>query len=66
MANFIAALPKLTGPTNYPFWEICVKLTLALIIYPEAVFTADDMLNASALPQTTDVNEIARRNFLSS
>jgi len=24
------------------------------------------MLNASALPQTTDVNEIARKNFLSS
>jgi len=29
MANFIATLPKLTGPADYPFWEIHVKSTLA-------------------------------------
>ena len=64
VANFITTLPKLTGPTNYIFWEIHIKLTLTLITYPKVVFTADDMLNASALPQTTDVNKIAKRNFL--
>ena len=66
MVNFIATLPKLTGSAGYLFWEICVKLTFALITYSEAVFTTDNMLNALALPQTTDVDEIARRNFLSS
>ena len=47
-------------------WKICVKSTLALIIYLGAVFTAHNMLNALALPQTTDVDEIARKNFLGS
>jgi len=41
MANFITTLPKLTGSTNYPFWKIYVKSTLALIIYYKAAFTAD-------------------------
>jgi len=53
MANFVTTLFKLTSPTDYPFWEICVKSTLALITYSKAVFTAEDMLNASALSQTT-------------
>ena len=66
MANFITTLPKLTGSTNYPSWKIYVKSTLALIIYHEAAFTADDMLNALVLPQTTNVNKIAKRNFLGS
>ena len=66
MANFITTFSKLTGPTDYPFWEIYIKSTLAFIIYPRAVFTADNMLNALALSQTTNVNEIAKRNFLSS
>jgi len=66
MANFITTLPKLTSPTNYSFWKICVKSTLALITYPEAVFTTNDMLNALELSQTTNVDEIARRNFLDS
>ena len=30
------------------------------------IFTADDMLNALALSQTTDIDEINRRNFLDS
>jgi len=63
MDNFIATLPKLTSSANYSFWEICVKSTLVLIIYSRAVFT-DGVLNASALLQTTDVDEIVRRNFL--
>ena len=66
MANFITTFSKLTGPTDYPFWEIYIKSTLAFIIYPGAVFTADNMLNALALSQTTNVNKIAKRNFLSS
>jgi len=66
IANFIATLSKLTGPANYSFWEIHVKSTLAFIIYSGAVFTTNDMLNASALSQTTNVDEITRRNFLSS
>jgi len=66
MANFITTFSKLTGPTDYPFWEIYIKSTLAFIIYPGAVFTADNMLNALALSQTTNMNEIAKRNFLSS
>jgi len=63
---FITTLPKLTSLVNYFFWKICVKLILALITYSEAVFTANDMLNALALSQTTDVDEIIRRNFLDS
>ena len=66
MANFVTTFLKLTDPADYPFWKICVKSTLALITYPGAVFTADDMLNALALPQTTDVDEIARKKFLGS
>ena len=61
MANFVTTLFKLIGPTDYPFWEICVKSTFALIIYSGVVFTADNMLNALILSQTTNINEIARR-----
>ena len=64
MANFVITLPKLTSLANYPFLEICVKSILALITYPRVVFATDYMLNTLALPQTTDVDEIARRNFL--
>ena len=64
MANFITTLLKLTSLANYSFWEIHVKSTLALIIYPGAIFTTNDMLNTSALPWTTNIDEIARRNFL--
>jgi len=46
MANFIA---KLTSPTNYLFWKICVKSTFTLIIYPNAIFTVKDMLKTSVL-----------------
>ena len=66
MANFVITLPKLTSTTDYFFWKIHVKLTLALIIYPGAVFTTNDILNALVLSQTTDVDEIARRKFLGS
>ena len=66
MANFVTTLPKLTSPADYPFWEICVKSTLALITYSGTIFTANNMLNALALPQTTNMDEIARRNFLCS
>jgi len=66
MANFVTTLPKLTSPTDYPFWKIHVKSTLALITYSEAIFTAHDMLNALALPQTTNIDEIAKRDFLGS
>jgi len=66
IVNFVATFSKLTGPASYSFWEIHVKSTLALITYPRAVFTANDILNASALPQTTGVYKIARRNFLRS
>jgi len=55
MANFVTTLLKLTSLANYLFWEICVKSTLALITYSEAVFIADDILNALTLSQTTDV-----------
>jgi len=64
MANFVTALPKLTGSANYSFWEIYVKSTLALITYPRTVFIADNMLNALTFSQTTDIDEIAKRNFL--
>jgi len=66
IANFVTTLSKLTSPADYPFWKIHVKSTLALITYSEAIFTADDMLNVLVLSQTTDVDEIARRNFLGS
>ena len=45
MVNFVATLSKLTNL----LWKIYVKSTLALIINSEAVFTANDMLNALAL-----------------
>ena len=73
MANFVATLLKLTSLatlfkltslTDYSFQEIHIKLTFVLITYTRAVFTADDILNTLVLSQTTDVNEIARRNFL--
>jgi len=66
VANFVNTLSKLTSSVDYPFWEICVKSTLAFITHSEAVFTANNMLNALALPQTTDMDKIARRNFLGS
>ena len=50
MANFVATFPKITGPASYPFWEIHVKSNFALITYSGTVFTANNMLNASALP----------------
>jgi len=55
-----------TSPTGYSFWEIYVKSNLALITYSGAVFTTNDILNALAFPQTTDINKIARKNFLGS
>jgi len=64
MANFVATLPKLTSLADYPFWKIHVKLTLTLIIYSGAVLTAESMLNALALPQTTNMDEVTRRDFL--
>ena len=64
MANFIATLPKLTGAADYSFWEIYIKSIFALITYFEAVFTTDDILNVSVLSQITNINEMARRNFL--
>ena len=66
MANFVATLPKLTSLANYPFWKIHVKLTLTLITYPGAILTAEGMLNALALPQTTNMDEVTRRDFLGS
>jgi len=66
MANFVATLPKLTSLADYSFWRIHIKSTLALITYSRTVFITDDMLNALALSQTTDVDKIAKRNFLSS
>ena len=63
MANFITTLFKLTSLTNYLFWEIYIKLALALIIYSNTVFITEDILNTIAL-QATDVNKIAKRNFL--
>ena len=45
MASFTTTLLKHTSPTDYYFWEIHVKSTLALITYPETVFTANNMLN---------------------
>ena len=66
MANFVATLPKLTSLVDYPFWKIHVKLILTLITYPRAVLTAEGMLNALALPQTTNIDEVTRRNFLGS
>jgi len=64
MANFFATLFKLTGPVNYSFWEIHIKSTLVLIIYPRAVFTTEDMLNTLVLHQTTNMNKVTGRNFL--
>ena len=64
MANFIATLPKLTGTADYSFWEIHIKSIFALITYFEAVFTTDDILNVSVLSQITNIDEMARRNFL--
>ena len=64
MVNFVITFLKLTNFVDYSFWEIYIKSTLALITYFGAIFTADDILNVPALPQTTNVNEIIRRNFL--
>ena len=64
MANFVTTLFKLTSLANYPFWEIYVKSTLALIAYPRNIFTAKDIMNTLALSQTTNVNKITRKNFL--
>ena len=60
MANFVTT----SSPADYIFFEIYIKSTLALITYPGAVFTVEDILNVLALSQTTNVNEITRRNFL--
>jgi len=54
----------LTSPTDYLFWKICIKSTLALIIYSGTVFTTEDILNTLTLSQTTNVNEVIKSNFL--
>jgi len=64
LTNIVTTLPKLIGTADYSFWEICVKSTLAFIIYLRAIFIAEDMLNALILSQTTNINEITKRNFL--
>ena len=63
MANFVATLFKLISFTSYSFWEIYIKLTLALITYSRAVFTAEDILNALAHSQTTNVDEVTREEI---
>jgi len=42
------------------------QLLLSLPILELSVFTTNDMLNTLALPQTIDVDEIAKEKFLSS
>ena len=64
MDNFVATLFNLTSPANYYFQKICVKSTFTLIIYSNVIFSNEAMLSVLALPQTTDVNKIAGRNFL--
>jgi len=64
MANFITTLSKLTSLVDYPFRENCVKSTFALTTYSRTVFTTEDILNVLALPQTTDVNGVIKKNFL--
>ena len=49
MANFITTL---------------IKSTLTLITYHSIIFTIEDMLNVLVLSQTTNINKIARKNFL--
>jgi len=66
IANFIATLLKLSGFTDYSFYEIHVKSAITLIIYSSTVFTAKDMLNVFVLTQATDVDEVARKSFLGS
>ena len=64
MTNFVTTLSKLTSSADYLFWKICIKSTLALITYSKTIFTTEDILNASALSQTTNVNKITKSNFL--
>ena len=49
MANFVATLLKLTSSADYLFWENHVKSIFVPITYSETIFTADDILNVSAL-----------------
>ena len=66
IATFVVTLPKLISLTNYSFKKIYVKSTLTLIIYSDAIFTAKDILSTSTLPQTTNIDKVAKRNFLGS
>jgi len=65
IANFVTILSKLTSLANYFFQKICIKSALSLTTYFGAIFTTEDMLSALVFLQTTDIDKVTRRNFLS-
>ena len=52
MTSLISTIPRLSGPSVYPFWAISVQSCL--------------VMSSSTIPSTTDQDERARRSSLDS
>jgi len=66
MTSLIFTIPRLSGPSVYPFWAISVQSCLAMITMPGSPYNAKDMLTFSTIPSTTDQDEHARCSSLDS
>ena len=66
MTSLISTIPRLSGPSVYPFWAISVQSCLAMITMPGFPYNAKDMLFSSTIPSITDQDERARRSSLDS
>jgi len=66
MTSLISTIPRLSGPSVYPFWAISVQSCLVMITMPGSSYNAKDMLTFSTIPSTTDQDEHARHNSLDS
>ena len=66
MTSLISTIPRLSGPSVYPFWAISVQSCLAMITMPGSPYNAKDMLFSSTIPSITDQDERARHSSLDS
>jgi len=66
MTSLISTIPRLSGPSVYPFWAISVQSCLAMVTMPGSPYNAKDMLSSSTILSTTDQDERARYSSLDS
>jgi len=66
ITSLISTIPRLSGPSIYPFWAISMQFCLAMITMPGSPYNAKDMLTSSTIPSTTYQDEHARHSSLDS